>query len=93
MKTRCAVLFMLLLMSFLSTAAPVMLAGGPSCGQWINERDATGKKPGEWNSAWLLGYLSGLAAGMGKDILKEIESLSIYLWMDNYCRANPLPGY
>jgi hypothetical protein len=42
------------------------------------------------NASWLLGYLSGLAAGGGKDALSGAENSSIYKWMDSYCRSNPL---
>ena len=39
---------------------------------------------------WLLGYLSGLASSSGVNILGDKDEESIYLWIDNYCKANPL---
>jgi hypothetical protein len=40
--------------------------------------------------AWLIGYLSGLASGTGKEVIKDLDDQSIFLWIDNYCRDNPL---
>jgi hypothetical protein len=42
------------------------------------------------NASWLLGYLSGLSIGAGRDFLSGTDNASIYKWMDNYCRTNPL---
>ena len=61
----------------------------PSCGEWVSHREksdtlALGK------TSWLLGYLSGLAVSRGKDFLSGIDNVSIYKWMDSYCRTNPL---
>ncbi|TSP13931.1 hypothetical protein [Cupriavidus campinensis] len=71
--------------------------GRSDCGQWI-------ASPTETKKAWLLGYLSGTnmwndmqiqyrsgGKDMGPDILGRVQSADqIYVWMDNYCRANPL---
>ena len=35
------------------------------------------------------GYLSGRAGVSGGDFLKGTDNDSIFLWLDNYCRANP----
>jgi hypothetical protein len=37
-----------------------------------------------------MGYLSGLSVALHKDVLKETDAPSIYAWVDNQCRANPL---
>jgi hypothetical protein len=46
------------------------------------------------HGSWLLGYLSALnlwgVIGERKDALKNTDAAAVYLWMDNYCRANPL---
>jgi len=39
---------------------------------------------------WVMGFLSASADASGKDFLKDTDAKSIFLWMDNYCRANPL---
>ena len=61
----------------------------PSCGEWIVHREKSDTLALS-NASWLLGYLSGLAIGGGKDHLARTENSSIYKWMDNYCRKNPL---
>ena len=61
----------------------------PSCGEWVVHREKSDTLALS-NTSWLLGYLSGLAVSSGKDYLSETDNASIYKWMDNYCRANPL---
>jgi hypothetical protein len=41
------------------------------------------------SKSWFLGYLSGRADESGKNLLKGTDNDSIFLWLDNYCRANP----
>lgn len=59
----------------------------PNCGRWVKANDL-GQK---W---WLLGFLSGLNSAMRQDVkndpLKGASLEGFYLWMDNYCKANPL---
>jgi hypothetical protein len=68
--------------------APQTLIGTYDCGRWFTA--------GAVARAWLLGYLSGLNLILGDaekkyDPLAKIGSAQqIYLWMDNYCKANPL---
>ena len=61
--------------------------GVPDCGEWIHHQNASYK-------AWLLGYLSGINAaynGAKIDHLAQLSSAGqAFLWMDNYCRRNPL---
>ena len=40
--------------------------------------------------AWLMGYISGKAMSIGVDVLKQNELPSLSLWVDNYCKTNPL---
>jgi hypothetical protein len=61
----------------------------PSCGEWIVHREKSDTLA-LGNASWLLGYLSGMAIGSGKDYLAGTGNSSIYKWMDNYCRKNPL---
>lgn len=62
--------------------------GESDCGQWIK-----GMRNPVYR-AWLLGYVSGLNSGVGKQYGNPLGKISsaeqIYVWMDNYCRANPL---
>jgi hypothetical protein len=59
----------------------------PNCGKWVKANDL-GQK---W---WLIGFLSGLNSAMRQDVksdpLKGSNVEGIYLWMDTYCKANPL---
>lgn len=73
-----------------ANAADPVIARGYSCGQWVSSRaDRTNqvKPPGE---SWITGYLSGAARESGEDLLKGTDNESLFLWVDNYCRANPL---
>jgi hypothetical protein len=62
--------------------------GAPSCGKWTE--DLAYPPYRLYRQIWLEGFLSGAAAGTGEDVLKVSDRQSITLWMDNYCRANPL---
>jgi hypothetical protein len=73
-----------------STANAVTVRGTPSCGSWVENRST----PNNWvavaNIAWLNGFLSGLAAASNKDFLNGTDLDSALVWVDNYCRSNPL---
>ncbi len=76
-------------------AAEVDLMGARSCGNWSEERRMANSTkemnriPVLITRSWFLGYLSGRAAASRKNFLKGTDSDSIFLWLDNYCRANP----
>jgi hypothetical protein len=60
------------------------------CGEWVNQANNSKK-------AWLLGYMSGLNTLHDIEVLKPknpLDNISsanqIFLWMDNYCKTNPL---
>lgn len=67
-------------------AKTIEVRGIRSCGEWVSDREALALG----NQTWLVGYLSGLAVATNKQILSGTDNQSIYLWVDNYCRANPL---
>ena len=73
----------------MATSMPAMAFrtfGIPDCGEWV-------KQQSDSNKAWVLGYLSGINAAepSRSDALSKVSSADqIFLWMDNYCRANPL---
>lgn len=81
---------------FHNALASVNTKGAPSCGKWIEERDISkAKSDTTWTSlvhkAWLMGFLSGIAIGSDRDLVPENrDPASLFLWVDNYCRANPL---
>lgn len=61
--------------------------GKYDCATWFTKEPA---------KDWLLGYLTGVNfiladAKKGFDPLSKVNSAEqIYLWVDNYCKANPL---
>jgi hypothetical protein len=67
-------------------ARAIEVRGIRSCGEWVSDN----KTLALGNQTWLLGYLSGIAVATGKQVLNGTDNQSIYLWVDNYCRANPL---
>jgi hypothetical protein len=73
--------------SLVQSASGQQIIGEPDCGQWVSRK----REP---DKAWLLGYLSGANSwqvATKADLLKQIGSAEqIFLWMDNYCKANPL---
>lgn len=77
-----------------SNALNIHIKGVASCGIWVKDRTEKIQSPLIWmvDQSWLLGFLSGMAIGTSKDVLKGIDSASIVLWMDNYCQKNPLNG-
>lgn len=88
-KAMALLIFSLAISSAVPNANAINVRAATSCGQWVSEK---GTWEGAGSNRWLLGFLSGLAAGGGKDILRGVDNESIYLWVDNYCRANPLRG-
>ena len=90
-KTRATAMTLcyLVLSATVFDAQAVSIRGGASCGVWIKERQEKGW-PLVAKQNWLMGYLSGLAVENGKDFLRTTDAESIFLWVDNYCRANPL---
>ena len=84
---------LLLASSIIAVSSPleagVEARQAPSCGEWISHREKSDTLA-LVNTSWLLGYLSGLAVSRGKDFLSGTDNVSIYKWMDNYCRTNPL---
>lgn len=93
-KTKIKNLLIVLVISLLfiqpAVSQEVAIFGGSDCGQWVAK-----SKSNFTLKAWLLGYMSGLNAGMAvstkKDPLFKINSAEqIFLWMDKFCTNNPL---
>ncbi|MDM0079215.1 hypothetical protein QTI17_01290 [Variovorax sp. J31P179] len=76
------------LLACLSNGFAFTTFGSYDCGQWFTKREVA--------KSWLLGLLSGLNFMVadekkGNDPLSKLGSADqAFLWMDNYCRANPL---
>jgi len=84
-----AITMTLILSSMPSSANVNVIAQGISCGEWVKARHEKGLET-VIKTNWLWGFLSGMSVGRGNDVLKISEVESYYLWMDNYCIANPL---
>jgi hypothetical protein len=84
------ILALALVMTTPLSAQSQTVFGMPDCGEWINQANNPQK-------GWLLGYMSGLNTLHDiEDLkpespLKKINSANqVFLWMDNYCKTNPL---
>lgn len=93
--SRCIALLAGCLLSLNLFAAEADIMGSRSCAKWFEEKRAA-KSTKEMNKipvlitrSWFLGYLSGRAGASGKNFLNGTDSDSIFLWLDNYCQANP----
>ena len=85
----------LLIVATISTAQaeqrePRTLFGplGFSCDKWINAPEDTGERA--QLRMWMLGYLSGLNTESSTDFLQDRDVDGLLVWIDNYCRRNPL---
>jgi len=56
-----------------------------SCASWLGAR----ARNEQYQTAWLLGYLTGVSVGANVNILKGVGPEVIESWMDDYCRSNP----
>jgi hypothetical protein len=79
-----------LLVSCLTVATPAravtsLTIKDASCASWLDAR----ARNEQHQTAWLLGYLTGVSVGANVDILKGVRPEVIEAWMDEYCRSNP----
>lgn len=88
-KSPAKLLLVLVFFIPLSTQSQTVF-GAPDCGEWVAQ--ASNSKKG-----WLLGYMSGLNVMHDVQNLKPESPLGklnsadqSFLWMDNYCKTNPL---
>ena len=91
MKTKLVALFLWMLCL---SASAEWVRGDPDCAMWV--KPDTHARELE-NKAWLIGFLSGANMTLTLDAdhkpfnyLGGLKTEQIELWMDNYCRANPL---
>lgn len=70
----------------------VTARGARACSAWnenrVEQREGRPFKA-EVHQTWLVGYLSGLAAGSGVDFLFEVDNETLFARVDQYCRDNP----
>ena len=72
-----------------AAAADGAVRGAPSCGEWVAQRKKA-ETLALANASWLIGYLSGLDAGSGRNVLAGRDNATVFSWMDKYCREHPL---
>lgn len=87
-KTILAILAALSVLTINAQAVTVM--GARSCGNWVRDRQNEQAWSTLADEAWLVGFLSGNSVSTQKDFLAGVSAEPLYLWVDNYCRANPL---
>jgi hypothetical protein len=85
-------LLTVLIAMMLSTSAmtqTLRTLGAYDCGEWVaREKNRFSE---DRANTWLAGFMTGLNFdGKGRDSLRKVSAEQIYLWMDNYCKANPL---
>jgi hypothetical protein len=61
-----------------------------SCGAWVNVRESGERIKKSQTESWMVGYLSGMARTNRDDFLAGIDAESALLYVDKYCRDNPL---
>jgi hypothetical protein len=89
---RITVMAIAFLLGIASTSAnAVNVRGSRSCGLWVQYHQQQGGNPmgADAEEQWLVGYLSGLAVGLHQDFLQS-DNASLFAWVDNYCKNNPL---
>ena len=59
-----------------------------SCGTWLAERKT--KEIWLFGGTWILGFMSGAASALDRNLLDGLDSEAVFAWMDRYCRAHPL---
>ena len=77
----------------LSSESAVFIKAQKSCGKWIADQSSTEAQQASipfGAKMWVLGYLSGLVMATNVNALDGVDSDSIFLWVDKYCRSNPL---
>lgn len=78
--------FVLFLVVAFSSANAVAVFGGTDCGKWTTQ-PSQGRQ-------WLVGFMSGMNVALATATDDPLDKLSsadqIFVWMDKYCRDNPL---
>jgi hypothetical protein len=74
-----------------SAQPSVFVMGDVNCGKWIEGRT---QRTALNLEGFVQGFLNGLAQGTGIEFWdvggNRVSNSQVFLWMDNYCRTNPL---
>lgn len=91
MQNLFALIFFILLASVSAHASALTTMGAASCREWEEVRHSKDSASASaLYEAWLVGDLNGLAVATQVDFLKNTNIQSYFLWVDNYCKSNPL---
>jgi hypothetical protein len=90
MYKKLSFVFFIACLFFSTYAFADRVLAGCNCGQWLKDEPSLRTI----DEFWLLGFMSGLnisgSPHLKKDFLFDVTNQQIELWMDNYCRNNPL---
>lgn len=76
-----------------ATGTDVLTIGDGDCGTFIEDKTKDGVRYSQWK-AWLAGFYT--AHNLTCDVtaacvpVKTPSTAAMYLWVENYCRENPL---
>lgn len=91
MTRNILIVFSIMLPCGTAAAQGVLIDGKLDCGDWVEARNSQRSQIYE---GVLVGLLNGMALGSGVEIWEgrgiRMSRTQAFLWMDNYCRTNPL---
>ena len=70
------------------TAGFTTLGAGRDCGAWTADQHSNGNRA-MLDEQWVLGFLSGIAASQGNDLLVGVDPKAVLQRVDDYCAAHP----
>jgi len=90
MKAKLLTALIAIAVSSTAIGQTITTIGNIDCGKWIKRKNHPMEELR--TISWLSGFMTGLNFGdqFRNDPLKRVSADQIALWMDNYCRANPL---
>jgi len=104
MTTRKSIIALLLaatpLMTQAATGQPMNYGyGSKTCGRYVGAREGFRKGNAEERFevqmylSWLDGFATAVSAKQYEDVLKGKDFDAISLWLENYCKHNPLDSF
>jgi hypothetical protein len=86
------------LQSFPIAAQTIKGSGNDNCGEWLKYRQRLASQRFtdrdvlllNMEQSWIDGFVSGIAAFKSVDLLESHPGEGMYVFVDNYCRSNPL---
>jgi hypothetical protein len=70
------------------TAGFTTLGAGRACEAWTADQRSNGNRA-MLDEQWVLGFLSGIAASQGNDLLVGVDPKAVLRRVDDYCAAHP----